>query len=127
MHDAPHTSRLVHHTRKCLFSRHDPPVVCRVATEEDPRPVCGRACEDVDVANDMTCVRISVSTFFFFRSRPTWCIYDVQTPVAEKIKRMRIRPNRRVQVRFGYEPRTFGRDGRRREDRVRILGVPIDE
>jgi hypothetical protein len=70
MHDAPHIARLVHHTRKCLFSRHDPPVVCRVAAEEDPRPVCGRACEDVDMANDMTCVHLSLDPFFSARDPP---------------------------------------------------------
>ena len=38
---------------------------------------------------------------------------------------MWVRANRRVQVGFGYEPRTFDRDGRRRKDRIWILGVPI--
>lgn len=72
MHDAPHVSRPIHHTRKCLFSRHDSPVVRGIATEEDPGPICGRACEDVDMTSDVTCFHLSLNIrlFFFLFAHP---------------------------------------------------------
>ena len=59
--------RRVRFTRKRLFSRQDPPVVRRVASEEDPRTIRGRACEDVDVAGEMSCLHLDYPIQPFLR------------------------------------------------------------